>query len=154
MSLIGSRLSSDGFFSYRVHDPLRINRMNTDDIVRQIAVNGYPRAGAFESALSSHGGSRSEFSDYFAIGIAQRYLEGSLAFAVADCAINALAGWMPLEDFSESSWAVYRAFDEGEYLHPGQVAGTNEDLFTRPMLRIAMSDVFKRDCPSEVNQPH
>jgi hypothetical protein len=58
---------------------------------------------------------------------------------------------MPLEDFSAYCWAIYRAFDEGEYLHPGQAAGTNEELFTRPLLMKEKSDFFP-DVTGEVGQ--
>jgi hypothetical protein len=116
--------------------------MNIEKILRQIDESDYPSAAAFDDTLSSHGGTRSEFSDSFAKEIAQRYLQGLLGFDVADCAINALSGWTPLEDFSPCSWAIYRAFDEGEYLHRGQALGTNEELYTRPMLRKAMSEFF------------
>jgi hypothetical protein len=119
--------------------------MNTQDIIKQIVQNDYPNAGAFDEALSSHAGSRSDFTDNFAKEVAQRYLKGSLDFDIADCAINALSDWTPLEDFSTCSWAIYRAFDEGEYLHPGQEAGTNEELYTRPLLRKAMSDFFPNE---------
>ncbi len=114
--------------------------MSTEEILRQIAENEYPRAGAFDDALLCRGGTRTDFSDNFAREVALQYLKGSLDFDIADCAINALSAWAPLENFSECSWAIYRAFDEGEYLHKGHEAGTSEDLFTRPMLRKAMSD--------------
>jgi len=121
--------------------------MNTEDILQQIVQNVHPNAGAFDEALSSHGGSRNDFSDCFAKNVAQRYLKGTLNFDIADCAINALSAWTPLEDFSACSWAIYRAFDEGEYLHLEQKTGANEELYTRPMLRKAMSDFF----PNETN---
>jgi len=116
--------------------------MKTDDILSQIAESNYPLAGAFEDAMSSHGGSRIDFSETFAIEVACRYLQDTLSFDIANCAINALSTWTPQENFTACSWAVYRAFDEGEYLHPGQTPGTNEDLYTRPMLRKAMSEFF------------
>lgn len=116
--------------------------MNTEDILRQIVEHDYPRAGAFDDALVAYGRSTRSFSDKFAKEVAQRYLQGMLAFDVADCAINALSDWTPLEDFSACCWAIYRGFDEGEYLHPGQAAGTNEELYTRPFLMKAKSDFF------------
>jgi hypothetical protein len=119
-----------------------IFNLNTENILRQIVEHDYPSAGAFDDALLAYGCSRKSFSENFAKEVAQRYLQGILAFDVADCAINALSDWMPLEDFSACCWAIYRAFDEGEYLHLGQAAGTNEELFTRPLLMKAKSDFF------------
>ncbi|WP_170298914.1 hypothetical protein [Massilia eburnea] len=116
--------------------------MNTEDILHQIMENAYPSSSAFDDALSSFGGSRDVFSERFAKEVARQYLRGKLNFDIADSAINALSGWTPLEDFSACCWAIYRAFDEGEYLHQGQAAGTNEELFTRPMLKKAMAEFF------------
>jgi len=116
--------------------------LNIEDILHQIVENDYPSAGAFDDALASFGGSRKAFSENFAKEVALRYLQGNLVFDIADCAINALSDWTPLEDFSACCWAIYRAFDEGEYLHRGQSVGTNEELFTRPLLRQAMTDFF------------
>lgn len=116
--------------------------MNTEDILQQIIENDYSGAGAFDDALSIYSGSREAFSEKFAKEVAQSYLQGKLRFDVADCAINALSVWTPLEDFSACCWAIYRAFDEGEYLHRGQAAGTNEELFTRPLLIKAKSEFF------------
>ncbi|WP_156401399.1 hypothetical protein [Duganella sp. Root1480D1] len=116
--------------------------MNTEDILRQIVEHEYPSASVFDDALSVCGRSRNAFSENFAKEVAQRYLHGTIAFDVADCAINALSAWTPLEDFSACCWAIYLAFDEGEYLHRGQAAGTNEELFTRPLLIKAKSDFF------------
>ena len=56
-----------------------------------------------------------------------------------------LCRWTPLEDFPSYSWAVYQAFDEGEYFHLGQVIGSNEEVFTRLLLRKAMSDFHPLD---------
>jgi hypothetical protein len=64
---------------------------------------------------------------------------------IADCAINALSAWTPLEDFSAGCWVIYRTFDEGEYLHEGQEIGTNEELYTRPLLTKAISDFFPKE---------
>jgi len=113
--------------------------MNIEDITQQIARRGQPDAGAFDAALVLYDGSRHDFSDSFAKETAQRYLEGVLDFDSANCIINCLSVWFPLENFPPFTWAIYRAFDEGEYLHAGQIAGTNEELYTRPMLRKAMS---------------
>ena len=127
--------------------------MNTEDILYQIIESDYPKAGALDDALLSFGGSRGAFSDSFAKEVAQRYLQGSLPFDIADNAINALSAWTPLEDFSASCWAIYRAFDEGEYLHPGQQAGTNEDLYTLPMLKKAMAEFFPDEAVNGQKSP-
>jgi len=119
-----------------------IFNLNIKDIFSQIVENDYPSAGKFDDAMASFGGSRRAFSEHFAKELALRYLQGKLDFDVADYAINALSDWTPLEDFSACCWAIYRAFDEGEYLHRGQDVGTNEELFTRPSLRQAMTDFF------------
>jgi hypothetical protein len=115
--------------------------MNIEDILKQIDKSARPDDGAFDLALASHGGSRNAFCDSFAKEVAQRYLDNSLEFDIADYAINCLSAWASLEEFSEFSWTIYRAFDEGEYLHPRQRPGTNEELYTKPMLRTAMSAI-------------
>jgi hypothetical protein len=113
-----------------------------EEILRRIKEDKFETVAALDAGLVVYGGSRSEFSDYFAKEIAERYLSGSINFGIADWAINALSVWMPLEDFPSYSWAVYRAFDEGEYLHQDQAIGSNEEVYTRPLLRKAMSDFF------------
>jgi len=115
--------------------------MNIDDILNQIDKNAQPDDDAFDLLLVSHSGSRNAFCESFTKEVAQRYLDNLLEFDKADCAINSLSAWAPLETFSEFSWTIYRAFDEGEYLHPGQLAGTNEELYTKPMLRKALNTV-------------
>ncbi|MCW5300531.1 hypothetical protein DXT88_20380 [Herbaspirillum lusitanum] len=115
--------------------------MNIDDILNQIVKNAQLDDDAFDLLLASHNGSRNAFCESFTKEVAQRYLDNLLEFDIADCAINFLSVWAPLETFSEFSWAIYRAFDEGEYLPPGQLAGTNQELYTKPMLRKAMNAV-------------
>ncbi|MET3135595.1 hypothetical protein AAKU55_005907 [Oxalobacteraceae bacterium GrIS 1.11] len=119
--------------------------MNTENILHKISENADQSADIFNVALASHGGSRSEFSDSLAKEIAFRYFQGRLGFDVADCVINALAGWAPMEEFSARTWAIYRAFDEGEYLHSGQEVGTNEELYTRPLLKKAIFEFFPNE---------
>lgn len=92
-----------------------------------------------------NGASRSTFSDSFSKEIAERYIAGSIDFDIADCAMNALFAMTPPEDFPSYTRAVYQAFDEGEYVQPGQVIGSDEDVYTRPLLRQAMSDFHPLD---------
>ena len=110
-----------------------------ENILRHIHEGHSQVIAELNAAFTVYGASRSEFSDSFSKEIAERSLAGSIDFDIADCAMNALSAWTPLEDFPSYSWAVYQAFDEGEYLHPGQVIGSNEDVYTRPLLHKAMS---------------
>lgn len=116
-----------------------------ENILHRIKEGDSFAAAEFDTALSVQGGSRGEFSDNYAKQIAELYLMGSIDFRIADYAMNALSTWTPLEDFSSYTWAVYRAFDEGEYLHQGQAIGSNEEVYTRPLLRKAMTDFFPFD---------
>ena len=116
-----------------------------ENILRHIHEGHFRVIEEFNAAFAIYGASRSAFSDSFSKEITERYLAGSIDFDIADCAMNALSAWTPLEDFSSYSWAVYQAFDEGEYMHPGQVIGSNEDVYTRPLLRKAMSDFHPLD---------
>jgi hypothetical protein len=119
--------------------------MNIDDVLCKNAESVFRNINAFDKALASHGGSRSEFSDGFAKEVAKRYLSGLVDFYIADCAINALSIWAPLENSSACTRAIYKAFDEGEYLHQGQEIGTSEVLYTRPLLRKVMFEFFPNE---------
>lgn len=116
-----------------------------ENILRQIH-EGYSQVIVeLNAAFTIHGESRSDFSDSFSKEIAERYLAGSIDFNIANCAMTSLAALTPLEDFPFYSWTVCQAFDGREYLHPGQIIGSNEDVDTRPLLRKTMSDFHPLD---------
>ena len=84
-----------------------------------------------------------EALDSLALHIAKKYGIGEVSFEDADAVMNAAFATATSEEF----WAkhedtippfmfeVYRAFDEGEYLHPGDQEGVDlEAKYTRPLI--------------------
>jgi len=73
--------------------------------------------------------------DLFAKRVAQRYLNGELSYNDADAAMNALFGsaYGPAvaPEFSRLAWQGHEAFDEGEYLHPGEPVEEQGEVKTR-----------------------
>lgn len=76
--------------------------------------------------------------DLAAVKVAQGFLDGDLTYAESDKAANDLWTFMQTQsaDIPDLAYAIYEAFDQGEYLHePG------DDLiatYTRPLLRAAL----------------
>ncbi len=90
-----------------------------------------------------------EFCDAFARRVAVRYLEGSLGFGAADAAINNLYCYAlrpPELEPGPYMLSIYRAFDDGEYAHPGDSPSiSSEARYTRPQLLAIVADNPEHD---------
>ena len=107
----------------------------------------------FESILSleevlvfcrGEGMSLHAFCDAFATHVATAYLVGEIDFDYGDEAMNSLFGMMASEPFFKETqstipkmaYAIYEAFDAGEYFHPGDAQNDDpEEKYTRPRLK-------------------
>ncbi|MBE9610806.1 hypothetical protein [Chitinilyticum piscinae] len=92
---------------------------------------------------SAHACSLPQACDVLAVEIARRFLQGSLQFDQGDVALNHLLAvmtqtefWTLLENsYPPLAFAIYRAFDAGEYHHPGDAPTLDPvEQYTRPML--------------------
>lgn len=81
--------------------------------------------------------------DELAYFVAQQYAEGEMAFGVANEIMNAAWSVCVSEEFwadhdrtiPEVTRVVYQAFDEGEYLHPGDAPHVDPELkYTKPLI--------------------
>ncbi|MCA1816719.1 MAG: hypothetical protein LC746_09995 [Acidobacteria bacterium] len=102
----------------------------------------------------SEGMSLHDFADGFAIYVANAYLAGGMDFERGDTAMNSLFALMVSEPFlkrtdgmiPDVAFAIYEAFDQGEYQHPNDLPTDNmEEKYTRPMLKEALSSQMLRD---------
>jgi hypothetical protein len=81
--------------------------------------------------------------DDLALEIARRYATNAYTYDTADVLANAIFGAMSTSPFFEEhfdstslAFQVYIAFDEGEYLHPGDASSViPEEKYTKPMIR-------------------
>lgn len=83
-----------------------------------------------------------ELCDTLSLEIAKLYLSHGISWKDGDAAMNGLFSWAYDPDdvgLPPFSWAVYQAFDEGEYIHPGEPLDTDSTLRTAPMLLAALA---------------
>jgi hypothetical protein len=88
-------------------------------------------------------GSESRVLDDASATVARRYLAGELTFDVADTFMNSVWGYaLNLPELPKLMDAIYMAFDDGEYHHPGDPDDVDSELkYTRPELeRILAGD--------------
>ena len=118
--------------------------MNETDSLEQIIKQGI--AGEInrrdvEEFCNANGVAIDRFYNDIALEIARRFNEGTLAYEDADWAMNAVSAMM-VEDavrfgdgfsFAQPAFAIYLAFDEGEYDHGGSTDPV--ETFTRPQIR-------------------
>lgn len=109
-------LYKDGIH-YRALD----RHLTESDVERWAAVSGW---------------SRSELFDEIATCLAVGFNSSELSFEFCDAVVNDLFG--PVTNTSgirpKIFWAVYSAFDEGEYYHCDNRDGDPVDVYTRPMI--------------------
>ena len=108
-----------------------------DQLIR--ACSSQPIAEANADAIRFETGwSREHFCDEFSRRVAHGYATGRFSYHIADAAMNRLyafgygneSGTLPAY-----SWEVYRAFDDGEYRHYGDVEEVDpEQKYTRPQI--------------------
>jgi len=74
--------------------------------------------------------------DALALTVAQRYMNGSLTFEIADAVMNDLfAHGCELSEIPSLMYSIYEAFDDGEYVHREDPPGTDSEVkYTRPQL--------------------
>ena len=79
-----------------------------------------------------------DFMDHFARRVAHQYFASNLSYEVADCALNSLSMYcLSHYDVNLPSYAddVYHAFDQGEYVHANDEAGTDPEIkYTKPAI--------------------
>ena len=99
-------------------------------------------ASSFEAAWSGFAQEKTHetFCDQFARRVAERYLAGELSYEVADRAMNGLYAYCYHLDsdrgMSGYAWAVFDAFEAGEYVHEGDGPEASPDeTYVVPLLR-------------------
>jgi hypothetical protein len=115
-----------------------------DHIIRKASDSGFDGA-EVAAFCAEHAITREDFADTVARIVATRYHSREIDFSFSDGVMNCLYGFitergdLPMPPYSQS---VFLAFDEGEYHHGGDPAGSDpEDLYTRPAIaEIVASD--------------
>ena len=98
---------------------------------------------AFAAWCKSSGLGALEAANNLALEIARQYVAGQLDYVFCDRVMNCLSIVVWSEEFFELSDRktpkvldeVFLAFDEGEYVHPGDIpSGDSEAKYTKPMV--------------------
>jgi hypothetical protein len=89
-------------------------------------------------------GPRSALYDQIALFLARGFHASELTFAFCDAVINDLFGVITStnEYRSDFFWAVYLAFDEGEYYHGNNRDEDPEEVYTRPMISCVLDGLL------------
>jgi len=95
--------------------------------------------------------SRSVLYDQIALFLARGFHSSELTFAFCDAVINELFSIITAthEHCPEFFWAVYLAFDEGEYYHGNNRDEDPVETYTRPMISRILDDTL---LPREANR--
>jgi hypothetical protein len=89
-----------------------------------------------------HALSLGAFFNAFAKHVAVEFARGEMSYSDGDCAMNRLFGIADFDHFGPFAWAVYAAFDEGEYLHDGDTPSTiSWQAYTLPLVMEALAAV-------------
>lgn len=116
--------------------------MTVDDFVA-LAIGGPVSLADMQAHCAKSGQSLADFCDVFALRVAERYLSGCMDYDCGDAAMNALFALTASEPFfavtdrtvPETAFAIYKAFDEGEYSHDGDSStDVPPEKYTRPRL--------------------
>jgi hypothetical protein len=104
--------------------------MSFSEIVQQCAEQPLSEA-QVTAFCSEHCLTRPSFLDSFSRYVAHGYANGELSYIVGDMAMNHLVSFADFQ-VPEYTWAVFLAFDEGEYYHRGDSRAINpEEKYTR-----------------------
>lgn len=97
--------------------------------------------------VETSGGDINTNLDRIAIEVAERYLRRTASFMAADTVMNNLFHYAARHsDLPSTFMRVYEAFDQGEWLHPGDPSGTDpEAAYTKPMLRALVAEGLLSD---------
>ena len=97
----------------------------------------------FETGCKDLGLSLPEFCDAFAIEVARQYHNGFLSWDDCDGAINSLfyayVHNFDQATFPELAYSVFSAFDDGEYLHPGDPESFDPQTHTKTQIKTIIS---------------
>lgn len=86
------------------------------------------------SFLQSRDVTRHDLFDALVAFLARGFVSRELSFAFCDTAVNEIFG-LTNYDASEFTWAVYGAFEEGEYHHAGDSRDLDPaEVYARPLL--------------------
>ena len=86
-----------------------------------------------------HSVSRKDFYDRFARYVATEFAAGRLSYEAGDAAMNDLFGHSEHE-LQGFAWAIFLAFDEGEFLHDGDPPDIdNPKIYTLPLVLEALA---------------
>jgi hypothetical protein len=85
--------------------------------------------------------------DQIALFLAKGFHASELTFAFCDAVINDLFGVITATDEHrpEFFWAVYLAFDEGEYYHGSNRDEDPVEVYTRPMISRVLDGPLPED---------
>ena len=128
--------------------------MSAFEILIDIACRGDLVFEHLESYCATTGTDIRVASDSLALHFARCFLSGALEFDECDLAMNSLFHVMTSEPYFEltggsipdDAFAVYLAFDEGEYVHPGdQPDDVPAIKYTIPSLRAVLEDMSRPD---------
>ena len=111
--------------------------VSLDDIIRKTVDEPFQTADV-DRLCAEHGLSLEELCDAISRQVARGYADGQLSFSVCDGVMNHLYSYMLLQHDRvppHFSYSVFLAFDEGEYYHSDDPAGSSpEDLYTKPQI--------------------
>ena len=97
-----------------------------------------------DACCGQEGLSVGAFCDRVAREVAHGYAEKRLSFAFCDMVMDHLFRCLTAEYHeppSDFSYAVFSAFDEGEYHHtPDPLSASAEELYTRPLIAKIIAD--------------
>jgi hypothetical protein len=116
---------------------IRFVRMRLNDLIETAASNRPLRSADVESVAQEMGIPVPELIDLFARTVATDYLRGGYSFGFADMAMNQLRSFAHTDTdigFSEFTWEVFTAFDEGEYIRDGVSIDEQGEALTRKLL--------------------
>ena len=87
------------------------------------------------------------FCDAFALHVAKAYMAGELGFEVADRAMNELYSYSYYDadrGMPEIAWAIFNAFDSGEFCHRGDSPDVDPELkYTRAQLAQVLDSICR-----------
>ena len=111
--------------------------MTLQDIIAYASLHPIPKE-QVEELLTQDGITVDAFCDGLAREIAHGYAEGRYTYAVCDNVLDHVFRCLTVDYHhapSDYAYAVFDAFEEGEYHHPADpLAASAEDLYTRPRI--------------------
>jgi hypothetical protein len=102
----------------------------------------FPTEAEFERFCAAEALTPGAAFDAIAVTVAHQFLDGRLTYADADEIMNMVWSYaLKRDDIPELMYAVYQAFDSGEYSRSEDAAGVDPvERYTRPALTKLLSD--------------